>query len=202
LWEAETSWHRSSKDQFPAEWQEVVCEGGGGERHIADILTTHGLVIEFQHSRLPRDQRQGRESFYGNMVWVVDGTRLARDVTRFLEFKDHFSPTMLDGLQLCSVQRSFPADWSCSAKLVVFDFTNEDAADPDLWCLFPGRLDGGKMLVASLPKRDFLRMALEQSFIFEVEGIIALMEKHYLQEDERWFGRSPRQASYRGRRLT
>lgn len=40
-WEPETAWHRAWKDEFPVEWQESVCEGDGGQRHIADVLTGH-----------------------------------------------------------------------------------------------------------------------------------------------------------------
>lgn len=89
-WEPETAWHRAWKEEFPTEWQEFVCEGDGGERHIADVFTPHGLVIEFQHLRLPPEERAAREAFYPNLVWVVDGTRLASETARFKEFKDYF----------------------------------------------------------------------------------------------------------------
>ncbi|WP_363319805.1 competence protein CoiA family protein [Roseovarius sp.] len=36
-WERETEWHRTWKDQFPKEWQEVVMRAEDGERHIADV---------------------------------------------------------------------------------------------------------------------------------------------------------------------
>ena len=45
-WENETEWHRAWKDQFPADWQEVVCYAEDGERHIADVKTHAGWVIE------------------------------------------------------------------------------------------------------------------------------------------------------------
>ena len=41
--------------------------------HIADVKTDRGIVIEFQHSFLHRNERESREKFYQNMVWVVDG---------------------------------------------------------------------------------------------------------------------------------
>ena len=51
-WENETQWHRDWKNQFPKEWQEVVHIADDGEKHIADIKTPEGLVIEFQHTQV------------------------------------------------------------------------------------------------------------------------------------------------------
>src|SRR5271155_5784119 len=48
-WEPETEWHRAWKNHFPEEWQEVVrFDPATGEKHIADVQTSAGLVIEFQ----------------------------------------------------------------------------------------------------------------------------------------------------------
>jgi competence protein CoiA len=51
-WENETEWHRAWKGQFPADWQEIVHPGENGEKHIADVKTDQGWVLEFQHSHL------------------------------------------------------------------------------------------------------------------------------------------------------
>ena len=83
-WENETEWHRAWKNQFPIEWQEkILLDDSSGEKHIADIQSKHNLIIEFQHSHLNSEERIKRERFYKNMVWVVDGTRLKRDYSRF-----------------------------------------------------------------------------------------------------------------------
>jgi len=75
-WENETEWHRDWKDRFPVDWQEIIAEDPvTGERHIADVRTPHGLVIEFQHSVIDPAEVQSREAFYGNMIWIVDGLR-------------------------------------------------------------------------------------------------------------------------------
>ncbi len=84
-WENETEWHRAWKNHFPKEWQEYIhTDPVTGEKHIADIKTDKGLVIEFQHSSIKSDEIKSREAFYKNMVWVVDGTRLKKDYPRFL----------------------------------------------------------------------------------------------------------------------
>jgi len=51
-WENETQWHRDWKNHFPVEWQEVVQIAEDGEKHIADVKTSEGWVVEFQHSYL------------------------------------------------------------------------------------------------------------------------------------------------------
>ena len=61
-WEPETKWHRDWKNQFPKDWQEVIHQSDG-EKHIAGVKTESGMVIEFQHSFLRRDEREARENF-------------------------------------------------------------------------------------------------------------------------------------------
>jgi hypothetical protein len=83
-WERETEWHRRWKNKFPKEWQEVVLhDEKTGEKHIADIRSNDGIVIEFQHSPIVSQERRSRENFYKKMIWVVDGTRNKRDYMRF-----------------------------------------------------------------------------------------------------------------------
>src|SRR5687768_3310564 len=79
-WEKETEWHRSWKNKFSNDWQEFIFrDEQTREKHIADVHTNHGLVIEFQHSHIEPQERRTRENFYKNMVWIVDCTRLERD---------------------------------------------------------------------------------------------------------------------------
>lgn len=92
-WERETEWHREWKAEFPSQCQEVVQRAPDGEKHVADVKTPHGVVIEFQHSHLPPDERRARETFYRRMVWVVDGTRLKNGAP-------HFFRTIEEGAQL------------------------------------------------------------------------------------------------------
>ena len=73
-WENETDWHRYWKNLFPEETREVVhYDEVTGEKHIADIKTGRGMVIEFQHSAMSPEELASREVFYGNMIWIVDG---------------------------------------------------------------------------------------------------------------------------------
>ena len=62
--ERETKWHRDWKNQFPEDWQEKPHQSDDGEKHIADVKTDFGVVLEFQHSFLCRVEREAREKYY------------------------------------------------------------------------------------------------------------------------------------------
>ena len=68
-WENETEWHRNWKDHFSSEWQEIVHLADDGEKHIADVKTPDGLVIEFQHSAMTMDEKNAWHT-----GWLVEFT--------------------------------------------------------------------------------------------------------------------------------
>lgn len=73
-WENETEWHREWKNHFPIEWQEIIhYDEKTGEKHIADVKTEKGLVIEFQNSPMSIEELNSREDFYKKMIWIVNG---------------------------------------------------------------------------------------------------------------------------------
>lgn len=69
-WKNETEWHRDWKNQFPEKCQEIIHHSDSGETHIADVKTESGVIVEFQYSFLRLEEREAREKFYQNMVWV------------------------------------------------------------------------------------------------------------------------------------
>ena len=84
-WGPESEWHRDWKGQFPADWREVIhIDEQTGEKHIADVKTPFGLVVEFQHSPIDYTEMASREAFYDNMVWIVDGDRGSLDPNYFI----------------------------------------------------------------------------------------------------------------------
>jgi competence protein CoiA len=135
-WENETEWHRAWKDQFPADWQEIVHHSGDGERHIADVKTGDGWVIEFQHSHIEPDERRSREAFYPKLIWVIDGTRRKRDESQFLN-------AFNDGLPVGAFRRAFSdrcvllREWGGSNAPILLDFGGEA-----LWWLVARSTDG------------------------------------------------------------
>jgi len=116
-----------------------------GEKHIADVKTDQGWVIEFQHSCIKPEERRSREAFYGNMVWVVDGLRRTNDLKQFMEaVRDE--RWVFQGLLVVTLRHydcRIVDEWSTSRVPVFFDF-GEEIFDFDekfqprgLWLLIP-----------------------------------------------------------------
>jgi competence protein CoiA len=205
--ERETEWHRAWKNNFPAECQEFIQhDAQSGEKHIADVRTPHGLVIEFQHSHLDPLERAARERFYGNMLWVVDGTRLQRDYSRFNKGKGDLRSTKIPGCFLLAFpDQCFPVTWLDSSVPVIFDFRGVDESQPPdefrdgLWCLLPGRA-GGSAWVVGMLREQFVKVAPSCPQLPVVQEILAFMTEIRAAEAEeaRRFagmpgGRGPRQ---------
>ncbi|MFA8442943.1 competence protein CoiA [Yoonia sp.] len=151
-WESETEWHRAWKLKFPEDWCESVQHAPSGERHIADVRTPDGLTIEFQHSHLDERERYSREKFYEEMIWVVDGTRLKRDIKfltwiHFLRSNVHRSgpiPFNADSYQIT-------ARWMGSMKPVFLDFGGDT-----LWCISPHK-DNWQSFAVEIRKQTFVQ---------------------------------------------
>lgn len=157
-YEGETEWHRNWKDQFPANWQEVVHPAENGERHIADVKTDQGWVLEFQHSKIHSDERKAREAFYQKLVWVVDGARRKRDRSQFFKVLEDRMPVVKE-LSLFSIpfsdEYALLRDWTGSNAPVLFDFSGSDKPDPYLWCFI--KVVNGMAYVGPLSREDFIK---------------------------------------------
>jgi len=175
-YEPETEWHRSWKNNFPPEWQEIFLpDGRTGENHIADVRTSHGLVIEFQHSHLDQQERTSREQFYKNMVWVVDGTRLKRDHPRFLKAKKYFQSVKEGIFHVDYPEECFPLGWLGSSVPVIFDFQNgESGADlkrNNLYCLFPIQI-GRYSILAEFSHKTFVNTTINGEWILRAHSFL------------------------------
>ena len=105
--EGETDWHIQWKDRFPRDCQEIVhLDELTGERHIADVKTHNGLVVEVQHSPISEQELRSRENFYGKMIWIVDARKL----------RGYFSIGMTYGLASTN-PISYYIRWVSSSKL-------------------------------------------------------------------------------------
>jgi len=81
-WEGETEWHRLWKGYFPCQNQEVIhFDDETGEKHIADIKTDNGMVIEVQNSPMNELEMLSREHFYKEMMWIVNGEKFKNNFT-------------------------------------------------------------------------------------------------------------------------
>ena len=158
----ETEWHLMWKNYFPESWQEIIkYDATTGEKHIADVCTEKGFVLEFQHSTINPEERQSRENFYKNMNWVVDGTRLKNDFKRFVKIIDDISMARVifpitipnqNNRQVGNIievnypEEIFPKNWLNSTVPVVFDFKGLASIDAPsdirhyIFCLLPVKM--------------------------------------------------------------
>lgn len=149
-WDNETKWHRDWKNQFPEDWQEIVHKSETGEKHIADIKTPKGLVVEFQHSSIKKKEVSTRNNFYKNIIWIVDGTRRPTDEKKFeeaLKWRGWDSSRLLK-------------DWTTFPKPVFFDF-----GKPLLW----GVSDGFPI---KLEKKNFIIGVKNGSIKRKIESLV------------------------------
>lgn len=183
-WEPETEWHRTWKNNYPADWQEIsLLDERTGEKHIADVRTVHSLVVEFQHSHINPQERISRERFYKNMVWIVDGTRLKRDYPRFLKGKKNgFENTIFYNTDNPKIFRvdlidwCFPSDWLGSSVPVIFDFLGDGSIDDSeglrntLYCLFPQV--GKYARVAEISRKAFINATTNGEWSLRVQEFV------------------------------
>jgi competence protein CoiA len=209
-WENETAWHREWKNKFPKEWQEVLhIDSTTGEKHTADIKTDKEFIIEFQNSPIKLGEIEGREAFYKNMVWVVNGARLKFVYPRFSKGFSELIHLKIPGFFLTSFpDECFPQSWLNRSVPVYFDFQLHDSNNPleylrsPLWCLFPGRMEGYSM-VAGVSREDFMKFAYNDHRLLFAHKILSEMSQLLKVEfANRKRGQSMRVASYLNRTIS
>ena len=154
-WENETQWHRDWKNFFPEDWQEIVQYANSGEKHIADVKTEDGWVIEFQHSPIKPEERDSREAFYEKLGWVINGKRRKFDERKFKEaWEDGGIPLgPEEPLRALSFYDGRLLDeWVGRPSPVLLDFGEEDW----LWWLIPRRDLSGD-LVFRIARTGFIQ---------------------------------------------
>lgn len=90
--ESEGPWHLDWKKNFPAQWHEVTITP-----HRADIHTSGGVVVELQHSSISIEEIGEREDFYGDMIWVFDGSDFSKRCGVLSFFGEYPHPKFTDG---------------------------------------------------------------------------------------------------------
>ena len=80
-WEGMTQWHLDWQANWPLECREINHKAPDGEIHRCDVKTQSGIYIEIQHSAMTDVERQSREDFYQNLVWIIDGAKFAKNFT-------------------------------------------------------------------------------------------------------------------------
>lgn len=96
-WENETEWHREWKEKFSENFREIVhtCSTTG-EKHRADIKSDKGIILEVQNSPISLEELKSRESFYKNLVWIVNGEKF---MSRFKIWKAPLPNPLASGFE-------------------------------------------------------------------------------------------------------
>ena len=122
------------KDAFPSDCQELVqIDENTGEKHVADVKTPSGVVVEVQHSRISEDELRSREDFYSDMIWIVD----ARDVV-WMTSRDLVSVEPIAYGSMLLNRTTLLKRWSSAKRPVYFDNTQNvyhDKVSDTLWVL-------------------------------------------------------------------
>jgi len=179
-WENETEWHRNWKNEFPEKWQEVIHRDKSGEKHIADVKTSGGWAIEFQHSFIEPEERRSRDNFYTKLIWVVDGTRRPTDLKQFQE--------VLKRVQIFSQEPSlmyvyFPNkcrlfnEWGNSNSFIFLDFNDSLVGYKNqLWLIY-SRTSDNKIFLGQFSRSSFIDCLNNNKFDVMVNKIINPIHK-------------------------
>lgn len=156
-WENETQWHRDWKNRFLTNWQEVPARDDSGELHIADIKTPYGLVIEFQHSAIKPDEVAKRTNFYGQVIWIIDGSRRPTDLIQYERMLSEHRAERFDGVDIYTVycqETRLLKEWGSLGRIVGFDFGGDNL------CLLTAA-QGSSRYLFDLPKAEFAELIAE-----------------------------------------
>ncbi len=182
-WENETEWHRAWKNQFPADWQEIVHKTESGEKHVADVKTNQGHVIEFQHSHIKLEERQSREKAYRKLVWVVDGMRRKRDLESFYQAWERGRPVGGNASirRIVFGKHALLQEWAESRVPVFLDFGMKNLC----WVL--SSLQGREGYVMLFSRDEFIQIhrggATEkvsefEEFVKDIHKLVSDYESH------------------------
>jgi len=168
-WENESEWHRSWKNHFPVDWQEVVqFDHKTNEKHIADVKTSEDWVLEFQHSYIKPEEAYSRNVFYKKLVWVVNGTRRKTDMPQLSKVINDGTRFKYGNINIYKV--SFPEEsrllreWKDSGVPVFFDFQKpENPKQSGLWFLIP-RVSKNRAYFIVFSRPEFIQLHNNKGF--------------------------------------
>ena len=164
-YEPKGAWHCWWQNQFDKAWQEVVIvkKGDDGQeiKHVADICTDEGWIIEFQYSSIRPEMIRARETFYKKMVWVVSGTRLESDLKKGRALFELSFKEFVDGVLFAVLANggAFNKHWRTANKPVFFDFYgtfDKPVEGANLLCLLPEIQGVEGRIIAKVSQMEFI----------------------------------------------
>lgn len=173
-YEPETEWHRNWKLVFGKEHCEIIIIKDG-KKHIADIKTINGQVIELQNSRISHDTMGAREIFYGEeMIWIINGIKFKDNFKTFYPetlndnlyddyspefeyyakmhgFTPRYRPTAKENIDLHFVWKYSHSVWRKAKRKIYIDFGKENLF------LITSRTENGQGRGFEISKTNFLK---------------------------------------------
>jgi competence protein CoiA len=150
-WKNKTEWHLTWQEHFPENWREISAFDENGVKHIADVKTDQGWVIEFQNSPIKLEERQSREVFYRKMVWVVNGNRRKNDTKHFIDAVNDGVRETAKIIRLRWYKGTLLREWTRKTVPVFFDFGEQSR----VWWLHHS---DGPMYVVAFSRTEFIQL--------------------------------------------
>ena len=116
--------------------------------------------MECQYSSISPEKVMEREEFYGDMIWIVNGTRVKQDKKTGLLVKDQQFQNSMRGFRYCAIKSNeckVNQVWQKRERIVVFDFDgtfDDPSSGTDVFCLLPDEVD-----IGFCKKRLLIRMS-------------------------------------------
>ena len=87
-----SKWHKDWQSLFPPFQREVRMQHNFTKKiHIADIVNSNGIVLEFQHSPISVQEKQSRDNFYPKLIWIIDGSNIKGGIEIKKVYTDEYS---------------------------------------------------------------------------------------------------------------
>lgn len=177
-------WHIAWQNQFDPSWQECP-KVKHDMRHIADVYTPSGWTVEFQMSKILEPERRARESFYGDMIWVVAAEKegsfgfTAESIkywTKGMKTVDGAVYRLFD-----DNYRVFPRAWRSRKKLVFFDTDPQcvdDIPSKRLVCFVPTDPIGGSLICCVIKASELINTLKNGDIGKSLDKLLALKGVH------------------------
>lgn len=195
--EPKGEWHRQIQCCFPVSRQEyVICRkvGDATVKHIADIYTKSGYVIEVQMSPLSLGKIAEREEFYGRIVWFVSGHNPLVENFHTSAFMENAELVQGECFEYYAVPEKCHAinrHWTGRDGLVFFDIDPESGVDfdnKDVLCLVLGMRRHGYLILRVVKERELIDAFLgddAQGFIDKMMATADDFDRRFVEETKR-----------------
>ena len=172
-WENEEEWHY--------EWRKLIditehsCEVDienvlekDNVRHFYDARINNRLSIILRRGKLSEDQIQQYESFFGDMLWIVEAKK--SNITRFHRMKDSGVIREIAKRRGCYSMRrgetGFYEKWAKCKAPVVLDFGENEKNEKNLWVILPNNDERVFRYIINFSKKELLDRILKEGNLF------------------------------------